>query len=166
MSQSQLATAIGVTPSTISQVENNTITLSLPALVRLVKVLDISMDSLFSESATLPATHFLFRAKNRTKGVVKLKQGASLDALMPDAPPHALNAYIVHITPEMDIPGHFFSRKGREFGYLLSGSLEFEMKGRTYTLTAGDAVYFTSDIPTAWRNTSEKEAHMLITVIP
>ena len=40
MSQAQLAKAAGVTPSTISQVENNTINLSLQALLRLARALN------------------------------------------------------------------------------------------------------------------------------
>ncbi|MHB9155262.1 MAG: cupin domain-containing protein [Endomicrobiales bacterium] len=44
---------------------------------------------------------------------------------------------------------------------MLSGSIELEMRQRTYTVNEGDAVYFASEVPSSWRNNSEKPAKLL-----
>jgi transcriptional regulator with XRE-family HTH domain len=163
ISQAQLASAIGVTPSTISQAENNAISLSLPALVRLSKALNVSMGEIFDEEPA-KAPHFIFRAKNRGVNADKLK-GITFDTLIPENEQDGVEAYVIRIAPGAETTSHFIASKGREFGYMLSGSLELEMKERTYTMNEGDAVSFSVEVPTTWRNNSEKIANLLWVVL-
>ena len=51
LSQTDLAKLVGVTPSTISQVESNHIYPSLPALIKMADVLSVDISSFFYESA-------------------------------------------------------------------------------------------------------------------
>ena len=51
LSQTELAKLVGVTPSSISQVESNLIYPSLPALFKMAEVLSVELNSFFTESA-------------------------------------------------------------------------------------------------------------------
>lgn len=163
ISQAQLAAETGVTASTISQVENNAIGLSLPALLRLVKALNVSVSTLLEEKTT-QSSLFLLRGKNRpalsgdNEGRHK---GVQSVPVIPAELQGKIESHVVAIAPGARIDGHFSTYKGDEFGFLLSGSVELEMKGRTYTINEGDAVFFTADVPTRWENTSEEDARLL-----
>jgi transcriptional regulator with XRE-family HTH domain len=159
ISQAQLATAAGVTASTISQVENNTISLSLPALLRLTKALDISIGTLFDEKHGT-SSDFLFRAKNRSP-LVTARPGVSASAIIPEDAHNRFEASLVTIAPGAAVSPHFIVNKGDEFGFLLSGNVELEMHGRTYIMNEGDTVRFTADVPSRWANNSEKAAKLL-----
>ncbi len=159
ISQAQLAAAIGVTPSTISQVENNAITLSLPALVRLARALNIPVGTLFGEEEP-KAQHFLFRGKHRSLNVFR-GHGITFDSILPGELQERIETYIVNIAPDAESNAHFFTKKNNEFGFLLEGTLELEMNGKTYTMNEGDAVCFTANVPSLWKNTSEQPAKLL-----
>jgi transcriptional regulator with XRE-family HTH domain len=54
-----------------------------------------------------------------------------------------------------------------EFVYVLSGRLEFEIRGRTYTFRAGDAFTYSLQDPHRWRNPSKKRrARVLWVAVP
>ncbi|MBN1626279.1 MAG: helix-turn-helix domain-containing protein, partial [Deltaproteobacteria bacterium] len=53
LSQTELAKLVGVTPSTISQVESNLIYPSLPALLKMAEILAIEVSSFFQDSADI-----------------------------------------------------------------------------------------------------------------
>jgi transcriptional regulator with XRE-family HTH domain len=54
-----------------------------------------------------------------------------------------------------------------EFVYVISGRLEFEVRGRTYTFKAGDAFTYSIRDPHRWRNPSPKQsARVLWVAVP
>ncbi len=160
LSQARLAREAGVTPSTISQVENNAINLSLQVLLRLAKALGVSIGELFEDKQPV-SSRFIYRAKNRKANAVKMTDVA-INSIIPDDDGNGpVSAFIISVMPETETGSHFFSGKGVEIGFLVSGSLQLEMKRRTYTLNEGDAVYFFSEVPASWKNSSEKTAKLL-----
>jgi transcriptional regulator with XRE-family HTH domain len=165
ISQAQLAKAAGVTPSTVSQVESNAISLSLQALLRTAKALNVSIGELFEEELPQKTAPFVYRLKNRKKNVMKV-QGVILDAIVPEEDQGGrANVDMVSIGPGAEIGSHFITKKGVEIGYLLSGSVELEMKRRAYTVSEGDVVCFSSEVPSRWKNNSEKPAKLLWVVV-
>jgi DNA-binding XRE family transcriptional regulator/KaiC/GvpD/RAD55 family RecA-like ATPase len=61
LSQTELSKLVGVTPSTISQVESNLIYPSLPALMKMAEVLSVEISSFFQEQ-TEPKKRLIFTA--------------------------------------------------------------------------------------------------------
>jgi len=162
ISQAELAEKIGVTPSTISQVESNSISLSLPALLRLAKVLNVSFETLLNEKHA-SNSHFLFRVKNRSP--IKIgdfsQKKITGEALIPTAMKDKTEVCLVNILPETVINRHIFTHKGEEFAFLISGVLELEMGERKYIMNEGDIIHLTSDVPKKWENNSDKPAKIL-----
>jgi transcriptional regulator with XRE-family HTH domain/KaiC/GvpD/RAD55 family RecA-like ATPase len=162
LSQTELARLVGVTPSTISQVESNLIYPSLPALIKMAEILSIDVSSFFHDSAYV-GNRVIFSDSEASKikfpdlpeGSIEAKLLTPLD-FDPKAEP-----YLIDIPPKKTIHSHFFIHKGEEVGYLLSGKLQFRMEKAVYTINAGDIVYLTSEIPSQWKNLGSSPARLL-----
>ncbi len=162
LSQTELAKLVGVTPSTISQVESNQIYPSLPALVTMAEVLSVELGSFFEERPDRQGTQ-VFRAADAVE--VKLanqpEQAVSAKLLYPVDFAAKAEPYLIEISPKETLPQHFFLHKGEELGYLLSGRLEMTAGKRVYAVKPGDLVYLTADLPSQWRNPGPGVARLL-----
>lgn len=162
LSQTELAKLVGVTPSTISQVESNLIYPSLPALLKMAEVLAIDVSSFFHETSDFKkrivfpgneATEVKFAELPEGSVQAKLLTPVDFDS---KAEPH-----LIEILPNKSISSHFFIHKGEEMGYLITGKLHVKLEKAAYTLRAGDVIYLTSEMPTEWKNPGPGTAKLL-----
>jgi transcriptional regulator with XRE-family HTH domain/KaiC/GvpD/RAD55 family RecA-like ATPase len=162
LSQTELAKLVGVTPSTISQVESNLIYPSLPALLKMAEVLSIDVSSFFQETSDAKKRLVFPGAEAAEVRISELPEGSiSAKLLTPiDFDPKA-EPYLIEIPPNKSISSHFFIHKGEELGYLLSGKLHVKLEKAAYTLRSGDVIYLTSEMPTEWRNPGPSAAKLL-----
>jgi transcriptional regulator with XRE-family HTH domain len=162
LSQAELAKLVGVTPSTISQVEANIIYPSLPALLKMVEVLSVNIGSLFQQ-APEPEKRIIFRAAESVDIEFHGLPSGSIQGklLMPPDFDGKMEPYVIEIEPNGELPAHFFIHKGEEMGYLLAGKLNMTLDRATHTLRAGDVIYLTSDIPGQWKNPGPNVARLL-----
>ena len=161
LSQTELARLVGVTPSTISQVESSSILPSLPALLKMAEILNVDVGAFFQSRPEAPKV--VFPAADAVD--MKLPQFSDEEikvrALSPaDFDPQA-EPYLIEIAPGQSLSSHFFFHKGHELGYLISGVIEMKIGGDTHVLEPGDVVYLTSEMPTQWRNESKVPAKLL-----
>ncbi len=162
LSQTELGKLVGVTPSTISQVESNLIYPSLPALLKMAEVLAIELNSFFRESADI-TNRMIFPS------------GEAMDMKLPSFPEGTIHAklltpvdfkpkaepYLLEIPPNKTLTSHFFIHKGEEIGYLLSGTLQLKLEKSVYHVRTGDVIYLTSEIPSQWENPGPDMARLL-----
>ena len=162
LSQSELAKLVGVTASTISQIESNLIYPSLPALLKIAEVLSVDVTSFFHD-------------RQEGQGRLIFTPGDAVAVKLADLPEGAVSArllypvdfevkaepYLLEIPPKETLSGHFFFHKGEEVGYLLSGRLQVKVGKAVHTLKAGDTIYLTSEIPTEWKNPGPATARLL-----
>ncbi len=162
LSQTELAKLVGVTPSTISQIESNLIYPSLPALLKMGEVLSVDVSYFFQDRADV-ARRIVFSASE------------ALEVRLPDMPEGVLMAklmtpidfdgqaepYMIELAPEAKLPCHFFVHKGEEVGYLLSGRIQMTVEKAVYKLKTGDLVYLTSEIPNQWINPGPGTAKLI-----
>ncbi|MBI5571265.1 MAG: helix-turn-helix domain-containing protein [Desulfomonile tiedjei] len=162
LSQTELAKLVGVTPSTISQVESNLIYPSLPALLKVAEVLSVEVSS-------------FFQARSETTKRLLFASSDAVEVKFPDVPEGTVVAkvltpvdfdakaepYLLEIAPEAKLPSHFFVHKGEEVGYLLSGKLQMTVDKAVYKLRAGDLVYLTAEMPNSWVNPGPTVARLL-----
>jgi transcriptional regulator with XRE-family HTH domain/KaiC/GvpD/RAD55 family RecA-like ATPase len=160
-SQRELSSAIGVTPSTISQIESNSIYPSLPALFKIAETLNVEIGSLFPSKRDA-SSQVVF-----TGGGIKVnspdlpKGGVSAFRLSPPDYEARAEPYIIEIESGKSISSHFFRHKGEELGYVLSGEIEFTIGHTAYKAHPGDAIYFTSQIPSRWKNAGSDIGRLL-----
>ena len=162
LSQTELAKLVGVTPSTISQVESNLIYPSLPALLRIAEILSVGVSTFFQEAADL-RNRVIFPASEAIPIKLPDLPEGSIDAKMLtpiDFEPRA-EPYLIEIPPHKSVPSHFFIHKGEEVGYVLTGKLQVKLEKAVYTANVGDVVYLTSEMPTQWKNPGNSVARLL-----
>lgn len=161
MHQKELAGMVGVTPSTISQIESNLIYPSLPALFKMAQILTVDIGYFFQkESAGQKPSVFAgggqtVRFPDLPKGSIKGQH------LLPVDMPSAIEPYFLEIPAGKKLPAHFFVHKGEEFGFLFEGELQVTIQNSVKQLAAGDVVYLTRHIPSQWKNTGKKAARMI-----
>lgn len=165
-SQTELAKLVGVTPSTISQIESNLIYPSLPALLKMAEVLSVEVNCFFRAPDDLKS-RIIFPADEAVdinfselpKGSIRAK------LLTPMEVDFKAEPYIIEVPPKKDIPSHFFMHKGEEYGYVLTGKLQLKVGKAVYVVKKGDVIYLTSEMPSQWKNPGPSVAKILWTKI-
>lgn len=154
-----LAEAVGVTPSLLSQVENDKAQPSLGTLRRVAAHLQLSADALLGLGDPTPPVRNPVVQRRSQNPAITVSGGASWERLSGSID-HALE--IVRITypprsasaPEGErvrFPGH-------EFGLLLSGSLTLHLGFESTRMQAGDSVHFDTSEPHSYENDGDEPA--------
>ena len=161
-SQTELARLVGVTPSTISQVESNLIYPSVPALLKMAEILSIEVSSFFQGigNSKLKAV-FTASDASEVKFTDLPEDSISGKLLTPLDFEVKAEPYIIEIEPNKSLPAHFFIHKGDEVGYMLSGELQLNLERSSCSIKAGDLIYLTNEMPTQWKNTGKEAAKLL-----
>ncbi len=162
LSQKHLANLTGVTPSTISQVEKNLIYPSLPALFRIAESLSVEVATFFRNHG-LEKNVYVYPGEERVPTPMTRipKNDADAKLLLPPDIEIPGEAVIIRIHPGKKLTNHFFTHKGQELGYLISGRLEMTVKNQSHEIKPGDTVYLQKDIPGQWQNTGDESAEIL-----
>ncbi len=162
LSQTELAKLVGVTPSTISQIESNLIYPSLPALLKMAEVLSVDVSSFFQEKMNV-ARRIVFSSNESSEIKLPDMPDGSLVArlLIPVDFDAQAEPYLIELSPDTKLPSHFFIHKGEEFGYLLSGKLKMFLDKAVHNLKSGDVIYLTSEMPSQWQNPGPAVARLL-----
>ncbi len=161
-SQTVLARLVGVTPSNISQVENNQIYPSLPALIKIAETLAVDIGAFFQD-VERPDELIVFKPADAVQihNPNIPRDSLSIKLTTPFGRRYQAEPYLVEITPKKNILTHFFIHKGMEIGYVLSGSVDMKMPDSDYHLTPGDVIHLTREIPVQWKNNSDETVRML-----
>ena len=182
LSLRELARRLGISPSAISQFETGKSRLSVSTLYAIVTELGISLDELFSGidgEAALPGSPRKPTARPADPGkalvsardgrhvqragsrrAIDLETGVRWERLTPDADSDADFLYVVYEVDGSSCQGDRFIRhSGREYGLVLSGSLEVTVGFDTYELGPGDSICFDSTVPHCLRTIGNKPVH-------
>lgn len=162
LSQTELAKLVGVTPSTISQIESNLIYPSLPALLKMAEVLAVDVSSFFQEKMNVARRIVFSSSESSEIKLPDMPEGAVVaNLLIPVDFDSQAEPYLIELSADAKLPSHFFIHKGEEFGYLLSGKLQMVLDKAVYNLKSGDVVFLTSEMPTQWYNPGPSVARIL-----
>ncbi|MFZ1983863.1 MAG: helix-turn-helix domain-containing protein [Desulfatitalea sp.] len=161
VSQKELAAMVGVTPSTISQIESNLIYPSLPALIKIAQVMVVDVAYFFHKNGATQKP-MVFSGEGKVVHFPQLpKGGIEGRQLLPMDLGAGIEPYLLEIAPGKRLTSHFFAHKGEEFGYLLEGELEVTIKNTVHAIGPGDVVFLARDVPTQWKNSQERPARLL-----
>jgi transcriptional regulator with XRE-family HTH domain/KaiC/GvpD/RAD55 family RecA-like ATPase len=161
VSQAELARLVGVTASTISQIEGDIIYPSLPALFKIAEVLAVEVSSFFEGRETGQKRVVFTTGDAMEVKLRELPEGAAMAKLLHPVDVRVkAEPYLIDIPPKQTLPGHFFFHKGDEMGYMLSGRLQVRVGQAIHTLKAGDVIYLTSETPSEWENPGPSSARL------
>jgi quercetin dioxygenase-like cupin family protein len=151
----QLAQKAHCSDSLISKIEKGSATPSLATLHRLCVALNTNIAAL--TSPTEPVGGPVMRQGERT---VIRGGGIALEHIVLPSRNGLLQANIHIVEPGHGSDGQI-EHVGEEVGYVLEGTVELTLRSTSYTLHAGDAFTFTSEMPHGYRNAGETTARIL-----
>lgn len=159
-SQRELAKRAGVTNSTISMIEKNSVSPSVSSLKKVLSGIPMSLVTFFSmemdEHGYEPVVYrseelspmVMDKIQIKVIGQHKANRGMSfMDELYP---------------PGSDTGDEMLCHEGEEAGIIIEGQLELTVGNDIYLLTPGDSYYFDSNRPHRFRNPSNDEDCRLI----
>lgn len=151
MSLRKLAKEVGVSPSFISQVEQNKAQPSINSLQKIASVLGISVATLMGEKAAV--------ARGKKKVDFSQFAGVEVKRLVPNSA--NLEPCLFTLSPGGSSGEIQTTNTGEEFVLLLNGNVELTLNGKNYELKEGDNIYFNSSVPHSFRNISNSPAKVL-----
>ncbi|RQR68238.1 cupin domain-containing protein [Burkholderia cenocepacia] len=154
LSLKEVATKAGVTEGYLSKIENNVSQPSFASLHRITQALGINMSALFASAEKGDADVYIVRKDERAvlkTGHKRSGNRVTLENLVPSGPEFLLQVSI-HVIEPKGGSNEAISHKGQEFGFVLEGRLKLLVDQGSYTLEAGDAFYFDSELGHRYAN--------------
>jgi len=157
---SELAQAIGVTSSLISQIERGKAYPSILTLKKIADALNTTVGELIGEYEML-ITNPLLKADER-KYVKKNKTGATLYLLSHHDPSKHMDPFLIRFFQNADSSEIMTTRHPRqEFCYVLKGHFSVQLNDKTFEIKEADSFYFNSNQNHLFKNISNEEAQLL-----
>ena len=162
MSLHEVAEKAGLSEPLLSQIESEVVAPPVATLLKISKSLGVNIGYFFQDQDV--EKHAVIVPKNERKKVFRRihedpsKVGYYYESLAYPKAEKRMEPF--HVTFEVKRKEDliFFTHKGEEFIYVLDGQLEFNYENETYSLGAGDSLYFDPGIPHAFRAVGKKNA--------
>nr|WP_299240043.1 cupin domain-containing protein [uncultured Halomonas sp.] len=153
LSQRELAKRAGVTNSTISLIEQNSVSPSVSSLKKILDALPVSISEFFA-GEELANEQVFYRADELTE----IGDGnLSWRLVGARRPNRSMSLLYEHYPPGADTGEDMLEHAGEEGGVVVAGSIEISVNGDTQVLHQGDAYYFDSRLPHRFRNVGDEE---------
>jgi len=164
LSQRELAKRAGVTNSTISMIEKNSVSPSISSLKKVLAGIPMSLVEFFSlEVEQDNHTQVVYKASE----LVDLSSGAVSMKLVGKAHPSRAIAFLDETYPPgSDTGDEMLTHEGEESGLLVDGRLELTVGSEIYILESGDSYYFESSKPHRFRNPFNEPARLISATTP
>jgi transcriptional regulator with XRE-family HTH domain len=164
LSQRELAKRAGVTNSTISMIEKNSVSPSISSLKKVLAGIPMSLVEFFSlEVEQDNHTQVVYKASE----LVDLSSGAVTMKLVGKAHPSRAIAFLDETYPPgSDTGDEMLTHEGEESGLLVDGRLELTVGSEIYILESGDSYYFESSKPHRFRNPFAEPARLISATTP
>jgi transcriptional regulator with XRE-family HTH domain len=179
LSLREFARRLGASPSAISKIETDKYRPSVSTLWAIVSELGMSLDELFGQPAESPRSGAPTRPRERrpdsfgqldesprsrqraqradSRKAIELDSGVRWERLTANVDREADFLFVRYDVGGSSSPNDAFVRhSGREYGLLLTGTLEVTVGFETYILGPGDSISFESTTPHRLRNVSDE----------
>jgi len=157
------ARSLGMSPSSLSELENARGGISLRRLKQVADHFGLHVTDLLAEEGAPngdAAAYELFRAAATVPGVAR-GQGVRYQ-LLGASSGHALQAALVSFEPGGGYAEDMIGHPGEEFCYAVFGRVELLLGDQVLVLDQGDAVRFRAEVPHALRNASSEGIAVVI----
>jgi len=161
-----VAAQVGCSESLISKIENGRTLPSLTTLHRIAEALQTTVGRLCAVADTREGV--VSRSGERpviTMDPFRRGTGIQMERLIPYDAAHLLQGNIHVVEPGGGSEGTL-SHEGEEVGFVLEGTLELVVGGKTYTLGAEDSFSFRSELPHSYRNPGAARARVIFINTP
>ena len=163
LSVRKLSSLAGITPSMLSQIENEQVNPSINTLRSIAQSLDVPLYALFkSEPLTTPVVH------PETRRIIgsKTEPDVHYELLTSDTK-GAIEFCMMVIPPHRSSYRDVLSHTGDEVAYMLSGdSVDLDLDGTVHTLHPGDSVRIEPNTVHVWHNPSASPVQVIFAITP
>lgn len=148
LSQRELAKHAGVTNSTISMIEKNTVSPSFSSLLKVLKGFPMSVEEFFTTDLVM-SDQVVFKADQQAD---MSAQGVAIKLIG-----HSIAARNISMLNETYPPGadtgeEMIKYDGEEAGIVVEGEIELTVDQQVYHLATGDGYFFRTHLPHRFRN--------------
>ncbi|WP_108127257.1 cupin domain-containing protein [Saccharospirillum mangrovi] len=164
LSQRELAKRAGVTNSTISMIEKNSVSPSVSSLKKVLQGFPMSLVEFFAEDSdtesTQPVVYSPDDLLDLSVNDVQLKLvGRAFGK-------RALAFMIETYEPGADTGADLYVHDGEEAGLVMRGAFELTVGSEVYKLSKGDSYYFDSTRPHRFRNPYDEPCQIISATTP
>ena len=164
MSQRELAKRAGVTNSTISMVEKNSVSPSVSSLKKVLSGLPMSLmeffDSEESSRVEIPVVY------NEAEFLDSSVNGLDWKLIGKSFPNRSMSFMVERLPPGSDTGEEMYMHEGEEAGYILEGKRELTVEGAGFELEAGQGYYFDSRRQHRFRNPFNVDCRLVSCTTP
>lgn len=181
MRVSELARAVGVTPSLISQIERGTTGPSVATLFALAEALDISVDVFADRAldddasgrrsstgealARLSSRETRYVVHRSGRRSITIAGGIRWELLTPETDPDVEFLEIVY-EPHAESSPTLYRHPGKEMVRVLEGAFDIHIGFDVFRLEEGDSMVFPASMPHRYVNPTESTACALTVIVP
>ncbi len=158
MSQKELADRVDLTPSFISQMENNQISPSLNSFIQICNALGVSVADIFEGKKSEDVQWLVKREKIFLNPLLN-ENGLKSFSIVKNG---NMSGTVIVLEPYTAIEKGFIPVEGKKLIYVLKGNISVVINNRGETLRSGDSIYLKEEIPSLWKNEGGDEAELLL----
>jgi len=163
MTLKQLASKAGCTDAYLSQLERGRANPSIMILKKIASALQVKVVDFFVEPE-IDENDVVCKEGERVN--IRFKRGdAKIQMLVRGIRNKRMQPFYTTIEPGGGSKGSY-SHIGEEFGIVLQGELEVNLKGEPYRVKKNESFYFSSQEPHSWRNPGKKKTVVIWVVSP
>jgi len=157
MSQKELANKIGLTPSFVSQLENNQIIPSLSSFLQICNTLGVNLsDTLEKKSDEEP---WLIRKEKIFSHPSYKEAGMKSFHIIQNG---NMSVSFLAIEPYAKVKGKIIPSEGKRFLYVLKGDILITINGKGEKLRTGDSLYLDKEVTSLLKNEGGDNAEILL----
>lgn len=161
LTQEELADRCELSKSFISLLERDLTSPSIATLSDILDVFNTTLEVFFSQKKT---EQFVFK-KEDVFVKEAVDDGVEINWLVYNAQKNEMEPILVKLEPDsvlFDDEAHF----GEEFGYVMSGIIKLDIKGKTLKVKKGESFYYNADSPHRIYNDGKNTATILMVSSP
>jgi len=163
LSVRKLASMADITPSMLSQIENEQVNPSINTPRAIAQALNIPLYLLFKDA---PVTDPIVHPQNRLTIGSAQEPDVRYELLTGDTNGD-IEFCIMVIPPQQDSYRELKSHTGEEVAYMLAGErVELELDGMKHTMHPGDSVRIPPNTPHGWHNPTDTAVQVIFAVTP
>ncbi|GIU29707.1 MULTISPECIES: cupin domain-containing protein [unclassified Shewanella] len=164
LSQRELAKRAGVTNSTISMIEKNSVSPSVSSLKKVLSGLPMSLVEFFAIEDTQETEQ---KVVYRSNELLDIGDGVlDFKLIGRDFPNRAMSVMSETYPPGSDTGIEMLKHEGQEAAMVIEGRLELTVGDEVFELNEGDSYYFNSDLPHRFRNPYDVPCRIISATTP
>lgn len=157
MGLTQLGQRTGLSPALLSKIENGKLVPTIPTLLRMARVFDVTLDYFFQNEHRRRIIAVTRQQEREKAGEERLGTGEGFQLMRLDlgGGERKFHAYLAEF-PATGESGRGHMHQGFEFVHVLAGRLELTIGSDLTVLEAGDSIYFDSNLRHTYRGLDQQ----------